>query len=77
MLITDLNKIKKLSEKNDRENWDFRAFLKAYDVDIEEMDSIVYNVYEQLKDKLWHSGDDVFGQYPWRATDGGNPLPEV
>ena len=39
-LITNLNKIKKLSEQNDRENWNFRAFLKGYDATIEEMDSI-------------------------------------
>ena len=56
-LITDLNKIKKLSEQNDRENWNFRAFLKGYDATIEEIDSIVY---EQLKEELWYSGDDRF-----------------
>ena len=56
-LITDLNKIKKLSEQNDRENWNFRAFLKGYDASIEEMDSIVY---EQLKGELWYSGDARF-----------------
>ena len=51
-LITDLNKIKKLSEQNDRENWNFRAFLKGDDAAIEEIDSIVYELYERISSEI-------------------------
>ena len=47
-LETDLNKIQKLSKKNDPENWNFRAFLKGYDATIEEMDSIVHELYQRI-----------------------------
>lgn len=47
-LITDLKKIRRLSEQNDSENWDFRAFLKVSDMDIEEMDAIVHEVYQEI-----------------------------
>jgi hypothetical protein len=43
-LEINLNKIKKLSEKNDRENWNFRSFLKGYDATIEEIDAIVHEL---------------------------------
>jgi len=51
-LITDLNKIKKLSEQNNRENWNFRAFLKGDDAAIEEIDSIVYELYERISSEI-------------------------
>jgi Fe-S-cluster containining protein len=51
-LITDLNKIKKLSEQNDRKNWNFRAFLKGYDTSIEEMDSIVHELYQRISSAI-------------------------
>ena len=51
-LTTDLNKIKKLSEQNDRENWNFRAFLKGYDATIEKMDSIVHELYQRISSAI-------------------------
>lgn len=54
-LETDLNKIKTLSKKNDQKNWDFRSFLKGYDATIEEIDSIVYELYESIS-----SEEDIF-----------------
>ncbi len=51
-LETDLNKIKKLSEKNDKENWNFRSFLKGYDATIEEMDSIVHELYQRISSEI-------------------------
>ena len=51
-LETDLNKIKKLSEKNDRENWNFRSFLKGYDAAIEEMDAIVHELYQKISSEI-------------------------
>lgn len=51
-LESDLNKIKTLSEKNDQENWNFRSFLKGYDATIEEMDSIVYELYQRISSEI-------------------------
>ena len=45
---TDLNIIQKLSEKKHEENWNFRAFLKGYDADPEEIDKIVHELYETV-----------------------------
>ena len=47
-LETDLKIIKKLSEKNHDENWDFRLFLKGFDATIEEMDAIVHELYRKI-----------------------------
>ncbi|MGD9411898.1 MAG: YkgJ family cysteine cluster protein [Desulfobacterales bacterium] len=51
-LEINLNKIKKLSEKNDRENWNFRSFLKGYDATIEEMDAIVHELYQKISSEI-------------------------
>ncbi len=93
---TDLKKIKETAQKKETENWEFRSFLKGYDIEVEELDSIrgicapimsyapktagrfrifnkeefvfrlisviqnyavcpiVFNVYERLKNELWH-----------------------
>ena len=45
---TDLEVIKELAEKRADENWDFRSFLKGYPMDMDEMDEIVHDFYEQL-----------------------------
>ncbi len=47
-IITDLNKIKELAEKGEDENWEFRIFLKGYPMDMEELDEIVHDFYEQV-----------------------------
>jgi hypothetical protein len=51
-LEINLNKIKKLSEKNDRENWNFRSFLKGYDATIKEMDAIVHELYQKISSEI-------------------------
>jgi Fe-S-cluster containining protein len=51
-LETDLNKIIKLSEQNDQENWNFRLFLKGYDATIEETDSIVYELHQRISSEI-------------------------
>ena len=48
----DLNKIRKFSKQNWDENWEFRSFLKSYDVSIEELDSIVHRLYDQVLLKI-------------------------
>jgi hypothetical protein len=43
---TDLKKIKQTAMKNEDENWKFRSFLKGYDIEVEELDSIVHRLFE-------------------------------
>jgi uncharacterized protein len=43
---TDLKVIKDLAEKREKENLDFRTFLKGSYMEIEEMDEMVHNLYE-------------------------------
>ena len=45
---TDLKVIKELAEKREDENWNFRMFLKGYDIEMEEMDETVHEFYEQV-----------------------------
>ena len=49
---TDLNIIKELSEKNDQENWDFRAFLKGYNATLEEMDAIAHELNQRISSEI-------------------------
>jgi Fe-S-cluster containining protein len=51
-LETDLKIIKKLSEKNDEENWNFRSFLKGYDATIEEIDAIVHELNQRISSEI-------------------------
>jgi len=45
---TDLKKIKETAEKKEDENWEFRSFLKGYDIEVEELDSIVHGLLEEV-----------------------------
>ena len=45
---TDLKKIKEVVEKKEDENWEFRSFLKGYDIEVEELDSIVHGLFEEV-----------------------------
>ena len=45
---TDLKKIKETAEKKWDENWEFRSFLKGYDIEIKELDSIVHKLVERV-----------------------------
>ena len=49
---TDLKIIKGLAEKREKENWDFRMFLKGYNMEMEEMDAIVHDFYEQVIEEI-------------------------
>ena len=45
---TDLKKIKETAQKKEDENWEFRTFLKGYYIEVEELDSIVHRLFEQV-----------------------------
>ncbi len=49
---TNINKIKKLSREKEDENWEFRSFLKGYDISIEKTDSIVHKLYIQISSEI-------------------------
>ncbi|MBW1737721.1 MAG: YkgJ family cysteine cluster protein [Deltaproteobacteria bacterium] len=42
----DIEKIKETAQKKEDENWEFRTFLKGYDIEVEELDSIVHRLFE-------------------------------
>lgn len=48
MVITDLDKIKYYSEKNDNRNYKFRSFLKSVDKDVSEIDAIVHDILKDI-----------------------------
>jgi hypothetical protein len=52
VIETDIKKIKKISKKKEDENWEFRSFLKGYDTDVEELDSIVQRLYYQVSAEI-------------------------
>lgn len=45
---TDLKYIAKIAKQKDDENWEFRSFLKAHDMDDAELDAIVRRLNEQI-----------------------------
>jgi Fe-S-cluster containining protein len=45
---TDLKKIKEVVKKKEDENWQFRSFLKGYDIEVEELDSIVHRLFKEV-----------------------------
>ena len=47
MIEVDLQKIKKLGYKNEKENWDFSVFLKGSCFD-DEFDNIVFTIYQEV-----------------------------
>jgi hypothetical protein len=49
---TDLKKIKEVVEKKEDENWKFRSFLKGYDIKVEELDSIVHGLFEEVYSQI-------------------------
>ena len=49
---TDLKKIKEVVEKKEDENWEFRSFLKGYDIEIDELDSIVHRLFEEVSRQI-------------------------
>lgn len=51
-LETDLQVIKKLSQKFDHENWEFRYFLKALDIENSELDDIVHEINNYVSGQI-------------------------
>ncbi|CAB1076074.1 hypothetical protein D1AOALGA4SA_3873 [Olavius algarvensis Delta 1 endosymbiont] len=47
---TDLNKIRNLSKERADENWNFRTFLKDYD--IKNLDLIVHELFEEVSEAI-------------------------
>ena len=66
---TDLKKIKETAQKKEDENWDFRSFLKGYDIEVEELDSIVHRLFDLtpiVRGLQWatdHFGFHVHGDF--------------
>lgn len=52
MIQTDLEKIRYYGSKNEKRNWDFRSFLKNYDMSIDEMDEIVNRLAHDFSEKI-------------------------
>ena len=49
---TGLNRIKKLSEEKEDENWKFRSFLKVCNIPSKKMDLIVHRLYHHVASKI-------------------------
>lgn len=49
---TDLKEIARIAKSKENENWKFRSFLKGYDIEIEELDSIVHKLHHQVMAKI-------------------------
>ena len=45
---TDLKKKEQTAIKKEDANWKFRSFLKGYDIEVEELDSIVHRLFEEV-----------------------------
>ena len=46
IMETNLKEIERASELKKDENWEFRSFLKGYDIPLEELDSIVHELFD-------------------------------
>ncbi len=49
---TNLKEIKRISEEKENENWEFRNYLKRYDVPIADLDSIVHKIYHRVSSRI-------------------------
>jgi hypothetical protein len=49
---TDLKRIKEAAEKKENENWEFRSFLKGYDIKVQELDSIVHGLFKEVSREI-------------------------
>ncbi len=47
-IVTDLDYIKEVAVEKDDENWEFRAFLKQYDMPRREIDAIVHRLVDKV-----------------------------
>ncbi len=49
---TDLKEIGRIAKSKEDENWKFRSFLKGYEIEIEELDSIVHKLNQQVTTEI-------------------------
>lgn len=49
---TDLKVVAKLAKKREKENWRFRSFLKGLDIEIEELDALVHELYKEVAGQI-------------------------
>ena len=49
---TDFKIIDNIAKKKNRENWEFRSFLKQIDMEMEEIDSIVHEINSEVTSQL-------------------------
>ena len=49
---TNLKEIKRISKEKEIENWEFRNYLKRYDVPIADLDSIVHKIYYRVSSRI-------------------------
>ena len=49
---TNLKEIERTSKLKKDENWEFRTFLKGYDIPIEELDSIVHELFDYVSSEI-------------------------
>ena len=45
---TDLERIRETAQRKEDENWEFRSFLKGYDIDVEALDVIVHRLFDRV-----------------------------
>ncbi|MFP3912246.1 MAG: hypothetical protein ACLFUT_09210 [Desulfobacteraceae bacterium] len=64
---SDPKVVKRLAQAREDENWQFRSFLEGIGV-VQNCSvcPIVFNVFERLKDALWHQWGDV-----WEDDENG------
>jgi uncharacterized protein len=49
---TNLKEIERVSKLKKDENWEFRAFLKGYDIPLEKLDSIVHELFDYVSSEI-------------------------
>jgi hypothetical protein len=52
IMETNLKKIERTSKLKEDENWEFRAFLKGYDIPLEALDSIVHELFDYVSSEI-------------------------
>ena len=49
---TGLKEIARIAKSKENENWKFRSFLKGFDIEIEELDSIVHELFDYVSSEI-------------------------
>lgn len=48
----DLKQISNIAKRKEKENWEYRSFLKSYDIELEKLDAIVHEIYREVESKI-------------------------